>query len=574
MTQVSSSSCKLVVAAMDFGTTYSGYAFSFRDDPDRIETNEKWVAGSAQLMSMKCPTTVLLTPDKKFHSFGFEAENKFADLAEDDCHHDWYLFRRFKMTLYDSAKNLQIDTPLEDIMGKAMPAIDIFSHSIRFLKNHLLSTLNIRTIGIRENEIQYVITVPAIWNERAKQFMRRAANKADIPNKQITFALEPEAASIWCQVVTKEKLTGLSEPSAKYMVVDLGGGTADITVHQKMDDGSLKELHKASGGAWGGNEVDKAYVQLLTELVGKDAMEKFKLEAMTDYFDLLRDFETKKRTITTDTDGKIAFRIPAALRELAESEGVSVKEKIAESRFKGIVTWTGDKLRIEKTTTIQLFDIPLKMLINHIKELFTEPKVQDVGTVLLVGGFGECGLVKAAFEESFPDKRLMIPPEAGLAVLKGAVRFGHLPEIVSTRISRFTIGREGWPIFEAHHDPDKKVEVGGTERCKDVFQKMVEIDQEITKMHSYEEQTTPVSADSEGVMIKLFSSTKRDVKYTTELDCQELGSLCFKVPDSSEIEDKKVAISYIFGETEIHVHVRSLKTNDEHEVWIECFSEE
>jgi hypothetical protein len=36
------------------------------------------------------------------------------------------------------------------------------------------------------------------------------------------------------------------------MVVDCGGGTVDITVHEIMDkDGNMKEINKASGDACG-----------------------------------------------------------------------------------------------------------------------------------------------------------------------------------------------------------------------------------------------------------------------------------------------------------------------------------
>lgn len=36
------------------------------------------------------------------------------------------------------------------------------------------------------------------------------------------------------------------------MVVDCGGGTVDITVHRlTQPDGSLQELHKATGGSCG-----------------------------------------------------------------------------------------------------------------------------------------------------------------------------------------------------------------------------------------------------------------------------------------------------------------------------------
>ncbi|XP_053392729.1 heat shock 70 kDa protein 12B-like [Mercenaria mercenaria] len=562
---------KLLVAAMDFGTTYSGYAFSFRDKPNNIQTNPSWVAGSAQLMSMKCPTSVLLKPNKEFHSFGFEAENKYAELAEDKEHQEWYLFRRFKMALYET-KKLQLDTPVEDIMGKKMPALDIISHSIRFLKNHLWKTIQTRTTGVLETDILYVLTVPAIWDERAKQFMRRAANKADISNRQLTFALEPEAASIWCQVVTDDTLTGISEPLAKYMVVDLGGGTADITVHEKLDDGSLKELQKASGGAWGGNEVDKAYMKMFADIVGPEAMETFRNENMTDYFDLLRDFETKKRTITTDTEGKMTFKIPAVLRELAESGGENIEEKIEMSPYKKAVTWAGDKLRIDKTAAKTLFDIPSKMLIRHINKLFAEPSIQDVEAILLVGGFGECALLKAAFEENFSNKRLMIPSEAGLAVLKGAVRFGHLPDLVSTRIARFTIGKRIMEEFKDHHDPNKKIVRDGVEKCSDVFRKLIEIDEEVPRYKYIREISRPAFPSQQNCVIVLVSSTKHDVMYTTESECQILGKLKFSLPKSSDIADKKYAISYFFGETEIHIHVRILKTNEEHETWIDCFT--
>ena len=92
----------LIVAAFDIGTTYSGYAFSFRDDPLKVITNESWVAGSERLASLKTPTCLLLKPDGTFHSFGFEAENKYSLLSEDGKHHGWRFFRRFKMMLHNN----------------------------------------------------------------------------------------------------------------------------------------------------------------------------------------------------------------------------------------------------------------------------------------------------------------------------------------------------------------------------------------------------------------------------------------------------------------------------------------
>ena len=95
----------LLVAAIDFGTTYSGYAFSTREDfqkePIKVYLKQ-WVdpAGSSMVYN-KTSTCILFDESVNFSKFGFEAEAKYQDLIMDNEHKTWYFFRRFKMTLYD-----------------------------------------------------------------------------------------------------------------------------------------------------------------------------------------------------------------------------------------------------------------------------------------------------------------------------------------------------------------------------------------------------------------------------------------------------------------------------------------
>ena len=62
--------------------------------------------------------------------------------------------------------------------GKEQLAVDVFSHSLRFMKGHLLRHLA-GAMGYQPEAetIRWIITVPAIWDENAKQFMREAAYK-------------------------------------------------------------------------------------------------------------------------------------------------------------------------------------------------------------------------------------------------------------------------------------------------------------------------------------------------------------------------------------------------------------
>lgn len=110
-------------------------------------------------------------------------------------------------------------------------------------------------------------------------------------------ALEPEAASQYylhqpIQKGTENSTFGVFKSRAKYMFAggtcihnhfqtllsDLTfkhqnfidymswmifiGGTMGITVHVVQENGTLKELHKANGGDWGGTKDDKSFISL------------------------------------------------------------------------------------------------------------------------------------------------------------------------------------------------------------------------------------------------------------------------------------------------------------------------
>lgn len=95
-----------LVAALDFGTVYSGYAFAIRKssnikDDMIININPPWNAGGHQLLSIKTPTTLLLDQNKQVIAFGYHAENRYTDIIMDGEQDDYYYFRRFKMNLYE-----------------------------------------------------------------------------------------------------------------------------------------------------------------------------------------------------------------------------------------------------------------------------------------------------------------------------------------------------------------------------------------------------------------------------------------------------------------------------------------
>ena len=91
----------VVVVAIDFGTTFSGYAFAFTRDPDSIHMMRKWEGGDPGVNNQKIPTTLLLKPDGSFHSFGYGARDFYHDLEHSEAK-KWLYFEKFKMSLHSS----------------------------------------------------------------------------------------------------------------------------------------------------------------------------------------------------------------------------------------------------------------------------------------------------------------------------------------------------------------------------------------------------------------------------------------------------------------------------------------
>lgn len=99
-----------IIIAFDIGTSYSGYAYSDRKEivTNTINLNE-WIGNSTLDPRAKAPTTVLLNGDQTFDSFGYEAEERYAQRVEEKTHNECYRFRNFKMKLYHEKVSNVVD---------------------------------------------------------------------------------------------------------------------------------------------------------------------------------------------------------------------------------------------------------------------------------------------------------------------------------------------------------------------------------------------------------------------------------------------------------------------------------
>ncbi|OWF52451.1 heat shock 70 kDa protein 12A-like [Mizuhopecten yessoensis] len=567
-----------LVAAIDFGSTFSGYAFSTKFDhkldPLKV-SNMTWTAKCGGLLSLKTSSCILFDPTETFDSFGFDAEDKYADLMQEDENNGWFLFRRFKMTLYYE-KEISRGMKLKASNGKEMSAMKVFTCSIRFLKDHLLDMCKLRGVGIDMSEIRWILTMPAIWNDRAKQFMRECAEQAGIPGPQLILSLEAEAAALFCKylplsemAVGKAGNVSVFKPGAKYLVLDVGGGTVDITVHEVQDDLRLKELYMANGGEWGGTMVDSEFIKLLSEILGDNVVENFKKNNQADFLDLQRTFEAKKRTISSTKEAKITFILPISLLDTFNqiNPKLNLTEKIkANSKFHKNLTWKMDKMRLNAELAKELFSKSVKRIVDHVIDLLHKPEIEHVQAILLVGGYSECPLLQEAITKEFPKKRLVIPQEAGLAVLKGAVVNGHELEAVTERISRLTYGvGTNMPFNPGTHEESRKFkDDDGKDLCRGCFCAHVRYGESVpVGLTGRCERYWVMESDQTELPVYIYTTKNSNPKYIDEEGCEIIGEVIVEMKNTERGLQRGVDVEFTFGGAEIEVTAYDIHSREE-----------
>uniref|UniRef100_A0AAR2LK62 Heat shock protein 12B n=1 Tax=Pygocentrus nattereri TaxID=42514 RepID=A0AAR2LK62_PYGNA len=587
----------------------SGYAFSFTEDPEAIHMMRRWEGGDPGVANQKSPTCLLLTPELRFHSFGFAARDSYHDLDPEEARH-WLYFDKFKMKIH-STSDLTMVTELESVNGRRVRAIEVFAHALRFFREHALKEVKDQSSSVLEgDEVRWVITVPAVWRQPAKQFMREAAYLAGLVSpdspEQLLIALEPEAASIYCRKLRLHQVIDLSQrpmmngldldgsrpfdssfrqareqlrrarhsrtflvesgtgelwsemqTGDKYIVADCGGGTVDLTVHQiEQPQGTLKELYKASGGPYGAVGVDLAFEAMLCKIFGADFIETFKAKRPAAWVDLTIAFEARKRTAAPGRASALNISLPFSFIDFYKRHcGQSVETALRKSNM-NIVKWSSQgMLRLTTEAMNELFQPTISNIIKHIEKLMQKEEVRGVRFLFLVGGFAESPMLQRAVQNALGQHcRIIIPQDVGLTILKGAVLFGLDPTVVRVRRCPLTYGVGVLNRFvEGRHPREKLLIKDGREWCTDILDRFVSVDQSVALGEVVRRSYTPARVGQRKIIINIYCSPSDDMLYITDPGVRKCGAITLDLPEPGAAARREIRATMQFGDTEIKV---------------------
>jgi molecular chaperone DnaK len=261
---------------------------------------------------------------------------------------------------------------------------------------------------LAEPVTQAVITVPAYFSEAQRKATKDAGEIAGLTVKRIIN--EPTAAALAYGV-------GKSGEEQSVVVVDLGGGTFDVSV-LKLSDHVVEVVATAGNNHLGGNDFDHCIVGWL-----------------------LQKFQTREG-IDLSNDA-IAFQ---RLREAAEQAKIELSTTSTASIHLPFITATKDG---PKHLNVELTRTQLERLTHHLVAQTLEPvkqaiadaqlTVDQIDSILLVGGSTRMPAVQTALRQYFHGRPLdcSINPDEMVALgaaVQGAILAGELNETGSSPI--------------------------------------------------------------------------------------------------------------------------------------------
>eukprot|EP01083_Nonionella_stella_P021233 58884_1 len=529
-----------VHCGIDFGTDGSAIALSLANKHDHKKSKVHIYQWGSNKEYTKTKTNILLSAKGEVMAFGTNAAeiysncvNRDSDNTDSDSDEEFdeyhykepMFFEHFKMLLYgeddEEKENRDMAQYITAVGGKKYPSAKVLDAALRFMKDKVLEIVAQKPYFIDDiDSIQWILSVPAIWSNEAKYIMERCAQNAGMIHKRnpiqnhLLIAYEPDCASISIRNAFKDILgnrrskpktkskpqtnsKGVFERGDKYLLVDLGGGTADFACHEVVDDYHVKQIRAPSGGPWGSTYIDKEFEKLLKVIFCAKWIKRFESKYPEKYVELLRSFRYIKERFyfemdfednvdannmemltmssqafmqyaseNKEEDERQYFNIKLPFEFVEEMEIYIEKQLRAKNddsddddevisnylsefrlfnEYKHLVQYEDGTLRLEESVFRYLFDKIIDKIMEHCHRLLSEPLMADAAYICLVGGFSGSRYLQSKIYYQFGaktrfEKRILTPKRPILCVVDGAARYGIRPDYITSRSVSKTYG--------------------------------------------------------------------------------------------------------------------------------------
>ncbi len=357
------------------------------------------------------------------------------------------------------------------------------------LRSEELSSLILKSLKqdaenfLGETVTDVVISVPAYFNDIQRRATRSAAQLAGL--NVIQLVNEPTAGAM---------VYGLNdtEDDKKYMILDLGGGTFDITLLEYFNE--IFEVHASAGDNFLGGED---FTHLIAEWINNETKTRFNIKLTAEYIYQLA--EQAKKSLSDNNSHSI---------EIEKDKSLTITNELMDEICQPLL----EKLRFPITTTLQDADlIP-----------------DDLDDIVLIGGSTRMPVFREFITRMF--KRFPRQSEnpdhvvaKGAAIIAGLLTQNEsLREVVMTDVMPYSMG------VGVYNESNSE---------RDIFDPIIERNQTIPI--SRENRYYPISDKQSAINLNIYQGESRYVENNLKL-----GTLRLNIPKKGDDRFVDVRFTY------------------------------
>ena len=436
-----------VVVGIDFGSSGSGFAYAFIDNQEEIIYNKIF---GANIKDIKVPTEIILDNNNEIISFGAECKQYISNNGLIKGKN--YYIKDIKRNLYE--KNTKIQAYNSE---KIFPLTLIIQRVLEKLKDLAITEIKICCPYI-QNQIKYVVALPAFWESFQKTIMMEASINAGLireeDDKTLFFVLESEAVLYYC-LDNKYIDQNLMKEDIDYIICDLGG-TNCIISHFVGNNENMNKLCIPIGSQFGSNEINKIfYEEIILKIFGcKDFnsyYEKYKYwnredEEEVNY--LYSEWNELERQVNV-------FKEETNLRRIEENDYFPINFSLFRDIFNNdedlnilVEKYNNDcnyyDLKIQiKSKRKWIINFPFRIIYNYIKKQVNSLckainyilNERITSKMILVGGYSKNDILISEIKKQLSNKisYFLQPSSPDLSIMAGAVLFGLNPNKIRQR---------------------------------------------------------------------------------------------------------------------------------------------
>ncbi|OTA86924.1 hypothetical protein M434DRAFT_376058 [Hypoxylon sp. CO27-5] len=397
---------RIIVVGIDFGTTFSGIAWAETEGRGQQVLVQEWPASrmnTGGIPSPKVPTQLRYLNNEHFE-WGYQIP---YDTQPQE------ILSLFKLGLEPNKFRSSIDA-----IGKTLNFENVdqkITHYLTGLFSHFQEVIRgqISKDVFQNIPVHFVLTVPAIWSEKAKQRTIEAFERVpSLPKDHLTTLLsEPEAAAI---AALREINHHDLKVNDSFVIVDAGGGTVDLityTITSLYPVLEVVEATEGTGDFCGSSRLNDRFIQFLTSKFGsEEGWDEDVLHTAVEHFEA----RTKRFFNMNSLTQHEAFSIP--VRGLLPNADLRINRR-------GHLSLRAEELHM-------FFEPDILRIIQLVKEQIAMANVA-IRKILLVGGYGSSMYLRERLQIAIQgdsslqnDIEILQPPNSWTSVVSGAVMKG------------------------------------------------------------------------------------------------------------------------------------------------------